>query len=251
MSQPKNKTCACFLTSPSRVTRTPVLVYILIFHLSLEKSHTLKYIHLLSKFPPRHMISQIPGVMFFVTSHPPTHTFSLVSLSLHLNLALSAGLISWDDWWKGPFFPHSHRDTRKYWVNERVMISNHLPEDSTCIGASLFLLRAPKWTAYRCTSSYLLGGDRGYTFDSACCRGGNRNILCGRADPVLLGVSTGDFQHQTVAMGLIRLERAGVKWTMAYFDGFKAVSYYNGESQGCSINPILGRRKERRSTKCI
>lgn len=89
--------------------------------------------------------------------------------------------------------------SEKYWVNERVMISNHLPEDSTCIKNHY-----PKllWTltngiVYRCTSSKPVPAvTRVIPLISLAAwgvGGGNGNILSGQADQVFLGVSIGDF----------------------------------------------------------
>ena len=124
---------------------------------------------------------------------PQTSTLHNLKKNIHLNLVLSARLNCLDDQWKGPFFPHSHCDTsnteliKEWWYlitfQGIAPASEIMPEP---------LLNSHKWITYRCTSSWLFSSNHTYTFDITCCRG-NWYILCGQADPVLLGVSTGDF----------------------------------------------------------
>lgn len=105
-----------------------------------------------------------PWCHVFCHISPPSF---LISLSFHLNLALSAGLISRDDRWKGPFFPHSHRDTR----NTELMKEWWYLITFQRIAPASEPTFTYKWMAYRCTSCSLLSSDHGYTFDVTCCRG--------------------------------------------------------------------------------
>lgn len=137
------------------------------------------------------MISQISGVMFM--SDFSSFLLSPVSLSSHLNPALSTGLICLGDQWKGLFFPHSDCDTRntelmkEWWyliTFQRIApASELLPK---------LLLKSYKQILCRSASSLLFSSSHSYIFNITCCKG-SKNILCGEADPAVLGVSTRDF----------------------------------------------------------
>lgn len=176
--------------------------------------------------------------MCFVTFLPP-----LLSHSTLTCIALSAALISRYDRWKGPFFPHGHCDSR----NTQLMKERWYVITFQRIAPAL----EPAFPAVLTNGQpadilpfYLCSSDHSFLF--VLLVAGEYLVWSNRSSP--LTCFHWGFQHQTVAMRLICSERARLKWTMAYFKGFKTVSYYNGESQGFSLNPISGPKKKRQST---
>ncbi len=155
----------CFPTSPSQFCHLPLFTFLFVYF-SLQSFYLSRPIF---NYPSD--IEMITISLYIFRKHPHCSTsnctnpwchvfchisppFSLVSLSFHLNLVLSAGLISWDDRWKGPFFLHSHRDTRntelmkEWWyliTFQRIApASEPIPKP---------LLNTHKWMANGCTSS--------------------------------------------------------------------------------------------------